>query len=65
MKQRRNYTRLRDRLNQRISKEKMTLSADDLSNVVEKYQPITRYTIGVNERHIMFNLENDKEITKI
>jgi len=41
----------------------MTLSANDLSNVVEKYQPITRYTIGVNERHIMFHLEHDKEIS--
>jgi len=40
----------------------MTLSANDLSNLVEKYQPITRYTIGVNERHIMFHLEKDKEI---
>jgi len=45
------------------SKEKMTLSANDLSNVVEKYQPITRYTIGENERHIMFHLERDKEIS--
>jgi len=41
----------------------MTLSADDLSNVVEKYQPITRYTIGENERHIMFHLEHGKEIS--
>ena len=41
----------------------MTLSADDLSNLVEKYQPITRYTIGENERHIMFHLERDKEIS--
>ncbi len=41
----------------------MTLSANDLSNVVEKYPPITRYTIGVNERHIMFHLERDKEIS--
>ena len=41
----------------------MTLSADDLSNLVEKYQPITRYTIGENERHIMFHLEKDKEIS--
>jgi len=41
----------------------MTLSANDLSNVVEKYQPITRYTIGENERHIMFHLERDKEIS--
>ena len=41
----------------------MTLSANDLSNVVEKYQPITRYTIGENEHHIMFHLENDKEIS--
>ena len=35
--------------------KKMTLSADDLSNLVEKYQPILRYTIGVNEHHIMFH----------
>ncbi|MEK0352358.1 MAG: hypothetical protein QQN57_05670 [Nitrosopumilus sp.] len=41
----------------------MTLSANDLSNVVEEYQPITRYTIGENERHIMFHLERDKEIS--
>ena len=41
----------------------MTLSADDLSNLVEKYQPITKYTIGENEHHIMFHLENDKEIS--
>jgi len=43
----------------------MTLSADDLSDVVEKYPPITRYTIGVNERHIMFHLEHDKEISVV
>jgi len=41
----------------------MTLSADDLSNLVKKYHPITRYTIGENERHIMFHLERDKEIS--
>ena len=41
----------------------MTLSANDLSNVVEKYQAITRYTIGENKRHIMFHLERDKEIS--
>ncbi len=41
----------------------MTLSADDLSNLVEKYQPITRYTIGVHEHHIMFHLEKDKDIS--
>ncbi len=41
----------------------MTLSADALSNLVEKYHPITRYTIGENERHIMFHLERDKEIS--
>jgi len=41
----------------------MTLSANDLSNVVEKYQPITRYTIGENEHHIMFHLERDREIS--
>jgi len=43
----------------------MTLSANDLSNLVEKYQPITRYTIGENERHIMFHLEHDKEISVV
>ena len=41
----------------------MTLSADDLSNLVKEYQPITRYTVGENERHIMFHLERDKEIS--
>ncbi len=41
----------------------MTLSADDLSNLVEKYQPIMRYTIGENEWHIIFHLERDKEIS--
>ena len=41
----------------------MTLSADDLSNLVKEYHPITRYTIGENERHIMFHLERDKEIS--
>ncbi len=41
----------------------MTVSANDLSNLVEKYQPIMRYTIGENEHHIMFHLENDKEIS--
>ena len=43
--------------------EKMTLSPDDLSNIVEKYPPIIRHTIGENEHHIMFHLENDKEIS--
>jgi len=41
----------------------MTLSADDLSNLVEKYHPIMRYTIGENEHHIMFHLERDKKIS--
>ena len=41
----------------------MTLSSNELSLIVEKYQPITRYTIGENERHIMFHLERDKEIS--
>ncbi|MCH9041879.1 MAG: hypothetical protein IIB80_06970 [Thaumarchaeota archaeon] len=41
----------------------MTLSSNELSWIVEKYQPITRYTIGENERHIMFHLERDKEIS--
>jgi len=41
----------------------MTLSADDLSNLVEKYQPITKYTIGENKHHIMFHLERNKEIS--
>ena len=43
----------------------MTLSADDLSNLVKEYHPITRYTIGENERHIMFHLERDKEISVV
>ena len=43
----------------------MTVSANDLSNLVEKYQSITRYTIGENERHIMFHLERDKEISVV
>ncbi len=41
----------------------MTLSVDDLSGLVEKYQPIVRYTIGENEQHIIFHLKNDKEIS--
>ena len=41
----------------------MTLSSNELSWIVEKYQPITRYTIGENEHHIMFHLERDKEIS--
>ena len=41
----------------------MTLSADDLLDLVEKYQPITRYTIGENQEHIIFHLQNDKEIS--
>ncbi len=41
----------------------MTLSSDELSSIVEKYQPITRYTIGENYLHIMFHLERDKEIS--
>ncbi len=40
----------------------MSLSQEDLSDLVEKYQPIIRYTIGENEQHIIFHLENDKEI---
>jgi len=43
----------------------MTLSANDLSNLVEKYPPITRYTIGENEHHIMFHLEHVKEISVV
>ncbi len=43
--------------------KKMTVSANDLSNLVEKYHPIMRYTIGENDRHIMFYLERDKEIS--
>ena len=43
----------------------MTLSSNELSGIVEKYQPITRYTIGENERHIMFHLERDKEISVV
>jgi len=43
--------------------KKMTSSANDLPNLVKKYHPITRYTIGENEHHIMFHLENDKEVS--
>jgi len=41
----------------------MTLSPDELSGIVEKYPPIIRYTIEENEYHIMFHLENEKEIS--
>ncbi len=37
----------------------MTLSSDELSDIVEKYTPIIRYTIGENEQHIIFHLQND------
>ena len=43
--------------------ENMTLPTDDLLDLVEKYQPITRYTIGENQQHIIFHLKNDKEIS--
>jgi len=41
----------------------MTLSNDDLVDLVEKYQPITRFTIGENPQHIIFHLQNEKEIS--
>ena len=41
----------------------MTLSENDLLGLVEKYQQIIRYTIGENEHHIMFHLQDDKEIS--
>ena len=41
----------------------MTLSENDLLGLVEKYQQIIRYTIGVNEHHIIFHLQDDKEIS--
>jgi len=41
----------------------MAFSSDELSDIVEKYQPIIRYTIGENEHHIMFHLERDREIS--
>ena len=41
----------------------MTLSSDELSGIVEKYTPIIRYTIGENEQHIIFHLQNEKEIS--
>jgi len=41
----------------------MTLSSNELLGIVEKYPPITRYTIGENEQHIMFHLKNDMEIS--
>ena len=41
----------------------MALSSDELSDIVEKSQPIIRYTIGENEQHIIFHLQNEKEIS--
>lgn len=41
----------------------MTLSENDLLGLVEKYQRIIRYTIGENEHHIIFHLQDDKEIS--
>ncbi len=41
----------------------MTLSENDLLGLVEKYQQIIRYTIGENEHHIIFHLQDDKEIS--
>ena len=41
----------------------MTLTDDELSSLVKKYQPITRYTIGEDEQHLMFFLQNNKEIS--
>ena len=41
----------------------MSSNADELSNLVEKYPPIIRHSIGESEHHIMFHLENEKEIS--
>ena len=41
----------------------MTLTNDELSSLVKKYQPITRYNIGEDEQHLMFFLQNNKEIS--
>ena len=41
----------------------MTLTNDELSSLVKKYQPITRYTTGEDEQHLMFFLQNNKEIS--
>ena len=41
----------------------MVLSTEELSRLVEKFQPITRYTIGEDQNHIIFHLQNEKEIS--
>lgn len=41
----------------------MTLSEEDLSELVKKYSIIERYTIGENKNHILFYLRNNKEIS--
>ncbi len=41
----------------------MTLSNEQLLEIIEKYQPIIRYTIGEDTSHILFHLQNDKEIS--
>jgi len=40
----------------------MSLSLGELEELVMKFQPIIRYTIGEDDQHILFHLENDKEI---
>jgi len=34
-----------------------------MSRFVEKFQPITKYTIGEDQNHIIFHLQNEKEIS--
>ena len=41
----------------------MTLNEYELSSLVKKYQPIIRHTIGEDEQHLMFFLQNNKEIS--
>jgi len=41
----------------------MTLTDYELSSLVKKYQPIVRHTIGEDEQHLMFFLQNNKEIS--
>ena len=41
----------------------MALSTEELSRLVGKFQSITRYTIGEDQDHIIFHLQNEKEIS--
>ena len=40
----------------------MALTNEELSSLVEKYPPIVRYTVGENQTHLLFFLDNSKEI---